>query len=44
MLALILRSIDPTVGFDVWSKLSNPDVFVLGVDDEGLRGFSRVWT
>ena len=44
MLALILRSIDPTVGFDVWSKLSNPDVFALNVDDEGPRGFSRVWT
>ena len=43
MLALILRSIDPTVGFDVWSKLSNPDVFVLDVDDEGPRGFNRVW-
>ena len=40
MLALILRSIDPTVGFDVWSRLSNPDVFVLDFNDEGPRGFS----
>jgi 2,3-bisphosphoglycerate-dependent phosphoglycerate mutase len=44
LLALILRSIDATVGFDVWSRLSNPDAFVLHVDDEGPRGFSRVWT
>jgi 2,3-bisphosphoglycerate-dependent phosphoglycerate mutase len=44
LLALILKSIDATVGFDVWSRLSNPDVFVLHVDDEGPRGFSRVWT
>jgi len=44
LLALILRSIDATVGFDVWSRLSNPDAFVLHVDDEGPRAFSRVWT
>ena len=44
LLALILRSIDATVGFDVWSRLSNPDAFVLHVDDEGPGGFRRVWT
>jgi 2,3-bisphosphoglycerate-dependent phosphoglycerate mutase len=44
MLALILRSIDPTVGFDVWSRLSNPDVFVLDVENGRPREFSRVWT
>jgi 2,3-bisphosphoglycerate-dependent phosphoglycerate mutase len=43
LLALILRSIDATVGFDVWSRLSNPDAFVLHVDDEGPSGFSRIW-
>jgi 2,3-bisphosphoglycerate-dependent phosphoglycerate mutase len=43
MLALILRSIDVTVGFDTWSGLSNPDVFVLHVGDEGPRGFDRIW-
>ena len=44
LLALILRSIDPTVGFDVWAGLSNPDAFVLHVDDDGPSGFTRVWT
>jgi 2,3-bisphosphoglycerate-dependent phosphoglycerate mutase len=44
LLALILRSIDGTVGFDMWSSLSNPDAFVLHADDEGPRGFSRIWT
>lgn len=43
LLALILRWIDPTVGFDAWSRLSNPDAFVLHVDDAGPRGFSRIW-
>ena len=44
LLALILRSIDPTVGFDAWSGLSNPDAFVLHVDGERPSGFSRIWT
>jgi 2,3-bisphosphoglycerate-dependent phosphoglycerate mutase len=43
LLALMLRSIDATVGFDLWSRLSNPDAFVVHVDDEGPTGFSRVW-
>ena len=44
LLALILRSIDATFGYDEWSRLSNPDVFVLHVDDGAPRGFSRIWT
>ena len=43
LLALILRSIDATAGFDVWSSLTNPDVFVVHIDGERPSGFSRVW-
>ena len=43
MLALILKWADATVGFELWSRLSNPDVFVLRIDAHGARGFSRVW-
>ena len=43
LLALILKSIDATVGFDLWSRLSNPDAFVLHVEDGRPTGFSRVW-
>jgi len=43
LLALILRTIDATVGFDMWSGLSNPDVFVLYVGAEGPSGFNRIW-
>lgn len=43
LLALILKSVDETVGFDLWSSLSNPDAFVLHVDAEGVWGFRRVW-
>ena len=44
LLALMLKSIDASVGFDEWSTLSNPDVFVLRIDDDCLTGFSRVRT
>jgi 2,3-bisphosphoglycerate-dependent phosphoglycerate mutase len=43
MLALILKWADATVGFELWSGLSNPDVFVLHADGHGAKGFSRVW-
>jgi 2,3-bisphosphoglycerate-dependent phosphoglycerate mutase len=43
LLALILKSLDATVGFDVWLRLSNPDAFVLDVDSEGPKRFSRIW-
>jgi 2,3-bisphosphoglycerate-dependent phosphoglycerate mutase len=43
LLALMLRSIDATVGFDTWSGLSNPDAYVLHVGDDGPREFSRLW-
>ena len=44
LLALILRSLDPTVGFDAWSRLSTPDAFVLDIDAERPAGVSRIWT
>lgn len=43
MLALLLKWADATVGFELWSELSNPDVFVLHADGHGAKGFSRVW-
>lgn len=43
LLALILKSIDAAVGYEVWSRLSNPDVFALHILDEEPRGFSRIW-
>ena len=43
LLALILKWADTTVGFELWSRLSNPDVFVLQADGHGTREFNRVW-
>ena len=44
LLALILKSIDATIGYEFWSRLSNPDAFLLDVDGERPTGFTRVWT
>jgi 2,3-bisphosphoglycerate-dependent phosphoglycerate mutase len=43
LLALILQWVDAQVGYDVWAKLSNPDVFVIDVDAAGQRRFRRLW-
>jgi 2,3-bisphosphoglycerate-dependent phosphoglycerate mutase len=44
LLALILRDIDATVGFDAWSRLSNPDAFVLHFDANRATKFERIWS
>jgi 2,3-bisphosphoglycerate-dependent phosphoglycerate mutase len=41
LLTLLLSAFDPSVGYDVWEKLSNPDVFVVQVRE---RSFRRIWT
>jgi 2,3-bisphosphoglycerate-dependent phosphoglycerate mutase len=43
LLALLLQAIDPTVGYDAWAALSNPDVFVVYGNATGPVGFRRVW-
>lgn len=43
LLALILKSIDTTFGYDQWCDLTNPDVFVVDGDDGGARRVARVW-
>lgn len=44
LLALLLRSIEPTVGYDAWAGLSNPDVFIMHGDAAEPAGFSRRWS
>lgn len=43
LLALILKSVDATIGYDAWAALSNPDAFVVHVENEQPTGFTRVW-
>lgn len=42
LLSLIAHSFDPTVGFDYWASLSNPDVFELR-QPSGSFELNRVW-
>jgi 2,3-bisphosphoglycerate-dependent phosphoglycerate mutase len=43
LLTLMLNSIDAGVGFDIWSRLSNPDVFLIDVEHDRPTGFRRIW-
>jgi 2,3-bisphosphoglycerate-dependent phosphoglycerate mutase len=40
LLALLLSAFDASVGYDVWQKLSNPDVYVL---NPRAGSFRRLW-
>jgi 2,3-bisphosphoglycerate-dependent phosphoglycerate mutase len=42
LMTLILRSFEPQCGFQTWERLSNPDVYCLTVQGEGVE-ISRVW-
>jgi 2,3-bisphosphoglycerate-dependent phosphoglycerate mutase len=42
LLALILKWVDETVGYECWAQLSNPDLFVIQLD-RAQRSFRRAW-
>jgi 2,3-bisphosphoglycerate-dependent phosphoglycerate mutase len=42
LLALLLKWVDDQVGYEFWSGLLNPDLFVIDVGDPGRRTFRRV--
>jgi 2,3-bisphosphoglycerate-dependent phosphoglycerate mutase len=45
LIALMLNSFDATVGFDYWTRISVPDVYVLSVGSHDDRpSIRRVWT
>jgi 2,3-bisphosphoglycerate-dependent phosphoglycerate mutase len=44
LITLMLNSFDPTVGFDFWTRISVPDVYVLSVDSHDDRpSIRRAW-
>lgn len=43
MLSLILNLFDPTVGFDFWSGLSMPDVYLLEIPAPDNTRWARIW-
>ena len=42
LLALLLRSFDPAVGYAHWERLTNPDVYRVAVAS-GVARVARVW-
>ena len=43
LMALVLHSLDPIFGYEGWSSLTNPDVFILHDAGSGQIGFTRIW-
>lgn len=43
LLALVLHSIDPGFGYAGWENLSNPDVYRVDVEGNGVMSFRRLW-
>ncbi|UOK66384.1 hypothetical protein MT997_12775 [Paenibacillus sp. OVF10] len=46
LLSLLIREYEPSFGYEEWTKLSNPDVYVLERQrpDAGLSTIRRIWT
>ena len=43
VMALLLHSVDATFGYRGWKSLTNPDVYMLSEDPDGVRRFRRIW-
>lgn len=43
IISLLLHYYDKSAGFEVWRKLSNPDVFALQISDDNYQ-LERIWT
>ena len=43
LMALVLHSLDPTFGYEGWSSMTNPDVYLLRTDDAGQMTIERIW-
>ncbi|MFJ5772168.1 histidine phosphatase family protein [Psychrobacillus sp. NPDC093180] len=42
IMSLLLNSMDESFGFEQWQSLSNPDIYLIEVQ-EGERTFKRIW-
>ena len=43
LFTLTLKAFDPTIGFEFWQALDNPDVFLLTAIEADAWSFERVW-
>ena len=44
LLALLLRALDPTKGFEFWRSLTPPDIYKAVVNGDGIAELQRLWT
>jgi 2,3-bisphosphoglycerate-dependent phosphoglycerate mutase len=43
LLTLILNRFDPAIGFDFWSRMTMPDVYVCAIEGGGGAAIRRMW-
>ena len=44
LLTLLLNTFDPGIGFDFWTRISEPDIYLLGVGPgQGQFAIRRIW-
>lgn len=43
LLCLLLKSYNPSVGYDFWSALTMPDIYRLELQDDSLLSCARLW-
>ena len=43
LMSLALNSIDESFGYEGWASLSNPDVYMVEIADQGTWRFRRMW-
>lgn len=44
LLVLLLKLFDPRFGFEQWHRLTNPDVFLLKMDNAADKRIRRLWS
>ena len=43
LMSLVLNSIDESFGYEGWANLTNPDVYMVEIADQGAWRFRRMW-
>ncbi len=44
LMALLLKSYDERIGFNEWKELTNPDVYSVLIDHNGIKTLNRIWS
>jgi 2,3-bisphosphoglycerate-dependent phosphoglycerate mutase len=44
LLALLLKVVQPSIGYDDWQRMTNPDVYLVNEDAPGKAVVRRIWS